>query len=121
MSERPAPKVPAHIRPYVDALGLEKAVELFLTFGGSGIYLSKRPQERGDLGAVLSVSQILALTREIGTGYISLPMPKQFLMRHFHHQGLSANKIARKLHTTAATVYRNVASSDARQIDLFEI
>ncbi len=110
--------VPAHVRPFVEVLGREKAIELFMKFGGTGIYLAKKPQERLEIGSILSVPQIMALTQVLGSGYHRLPIPKEYLVKYFTLvKGWSVKRIARELHITDMSVYRN--KRDKRQMDMF--
>jgi hypothetical protein len=121
MTDAAPPKVPSHIRTYVDALGMDKAVELFLAFGGAPLYLGARPQERAHISSVLNPEQIRRLTKVIGRGHLRLPMPRAFIVQYLAYKDYTVNDIARKLHVTDVTVRNLLKGRCKRQIEMFPL
>lgn len=58
-------RVPAHIQPYVTAIGIEKTVRFLLAFGGSYAYLSERPQDRSPVAQEIGRDAAIALAKQI--------------------------------------------------------
>ncbi|MGE6741739.1 hypothetical protein ACQKGC_15810 [Allorhizobium pseudoryzae] len=113
-------RVPAHVQPYVTAIGIEKTVRFLLAFGGSYVYLSERPQDRSPVAKEMGAEATKALAKEIGTGAVSVPTAKPFIASYFKYiEGLTTNEIARRLHTTHVTVRKWLASGESTQLDLF--
>lgn len=98
--------VPAHLEPYVVALGLERAVTFFLAFGGSPAYVAKRPERRSAMRDVIGEDGIKALSRLMDGRIARVPMPRKWLARARFAQGRSIYEIARELHTTDKTIRR---------------
>lgn len=82
------PKPPAHIAPYVDALGYELAIELFLTFGGSRVCIADDPTDRNALVNVIGFSGVkqLAEVRHLLPDYV--PIANPWLARCFRARGM---------------------------------
>jgi hypothetical protein len=113
-------RVPAHIQPYVTAIGIEKTVRFLLAFGGSYAYLSERPQDRSPVAQEIGRDAAIALAKQIGAGPISVPTGKPFIACHLKYiEGLSTNEIARRLHATHVTVRKWLSNGESRQLDLF--
>ena len=76
-------QVPAHLTPFVRALGLEVAVQVFLEFGGAPLYLAETPNHSSALVAAIGRENVLKLTAEIGVGHFSrVPIDRKFLARY---------------------------------------
>ena len=112
-------KVPAHLQPYVNSLGLEKAVAFLLAFGGSYIYLSENPPDRSPVALQVGAAEAALLARTIGTGSIRVPTGKPFLAAVFRSKRYTVNQIARELHVTDVTVRNWFKDPDSKQMDLF--
>lgn len=113
-------RVPAHLQPYVTAIGIEKAVTFLLSLGGSYIYLSENPQEHSKVVKVIGREATIALAKQVGAGGFMCPVGKPFIAAHLkYNKGLNANEIARELHTTHVTVRKWLKSGETTQLDLF--
>lgn len=113
-------RVPAHIQPYVTAIGIDKTVQFLLAFGGSYAYLSEKPQDRSPVAQQIGRDATVALARHIGAGGFRVPTGKPFIAAHFkYNKGMTINEIARQLHVTDVTVRKWLAEGEARQLDLF--
>ena len=65
-------KVPAHVRPYVDALGLQLAARFLMEFGGSVGYLSVNPRQDAEIARFLGREMTIALARSVGEGRVAV-------------------------------------------------
>lgn len=111
-------KIPAHLQPYIEALGEDLGIEFLLSFGGSYVYLSERPQARSPIVELVGEELAIALARRIDTGGLRVPVGKPFIARHFRAKGWTVNAIARKLHVTDVTVRSWLKQTDGRQLSL---
>lgn len=118
------PPPPAHLEPYVSALGVEKAIELFLTFGGTFLYIPRDPKGRSELVTVLGIEAAQALADLNARTSLPrrLPIGKKWIAQVLKSQGLPEAKIATRLHVSNVTVtnmLRGDRRRDADQLDLF--
>lgn len=122
------PRPPAHVQPYVDALGATTAVEFFLHFGGAELYIPKDPKGGSDLVQKLGMPAARALSALAERTVLPqrVPIPKQWLAQYLKHTaGLSHAEIARRLHWTDVSVRRALAvlgaepPPDPAQMSLF--
>ncbi len=95
---------PAHVAPYVEALGETKAVEFLMEFGGGVAYLSGNPQPGSDLCNLIGRDGVVALASQIGDGPLRIPTAKPYLAAVFEARGKNRQQIARTLHVTDVTV-----------------
>jgi hypothetical protein len=117
-----AEKIPAHIEPYVLALGEEKAIEFFLRFGGAQIYLSENPQATSEPAQLVGVDGVKALARALRAGHIlRVPLAKEWTARRLHAQGWKVQEIARELRATDVTVRKWLKAREDRQLTLFDM
>ena len=113
-------RVPAHLQPYVTAIGIEQAVAFLLAFGGSFIYLSENPQDQSKVVNVIGRGATIALAKQVGAGGFMCPTGKPFIAAHLkYNKGLNTNEIARELHTTHVTVRKWLKTGESTQLDLF--
>jgi hypothetical protein len=113
-------RVPAHVQPYVTAIGIEGAYKFLRAFGGSYVYLSENPQERSSVIKVMGASDTIALARQVGSGNFCIPTAKPFIAAYLKYmKGLSNNEICRELLATPTTVRKWLSTSESRQLDLF--
>lgn len=115
----PAP--PAHVAEYVDVLGVDLAVELFLTLGGSEVYFPAAPQGRGKLEAVVGAELAATLADLSPSLTRRIPIPKQWIAQVLSGKGLPVAEIARRLHVSDVTVRRHLTDRrgrDDRQLPL---
>jgi len=120
-ARKPPPKPPAHVAPYIDALGIDKAAEFLLSFGGAPIYLSDSPGARSQVAAAIGAEGVRALKERLGESTIQrVPTADKWLARYFEWQGLKVNEIARRLRTSNVTVRKYLRDGDdARQLRMF--
>ena len=99
-------RVPANLRPYVDALGLDLACTFFLSFGGAPVYLAENPTESSAVSAVIGKENVIRLAKAMGgAGHLSrVPVDKRFLARYMAGNGWTVLAIARRLLTSDVTI-----------------
>lgn len=98
-------RVTAQAQPYVDALGLDIAVEFLLAFGGTEVYLSTRPHERSQVADRFGADAAIRLAQRIGSGPCRVHTAKPFLAAYFRYKkSYNVVQIARVLHVTDVTV-----------------
>jgi hypothetical protein len=98
------PRPPAHVEPYVTALGVPLAIEFLHRYGGAPAYLAENPQARNQLLPVIGEAGIAALYRKFGNRIERVPTSKVWIAQVWHAQGRSVLDIARSLHTTDKTI-----------------
>lgn len=106
------PRPPAHVAPYVEALGADVAVAFFLAFGGAELFIPRNPKARNPVAAKFGhdVAQALSDLAERVMLPPRVPIPKVWIAQHLSiTKGLSQAEIARTLHTTDSTVRRYLA------------
>lgn len=107
------PRPPAHIEPYVNALGPELAVRFFLEFGGADLYIPADPKGQGMVTKAIGLEGARALSAIRDRLQARVPTAKPWLARYMAEvEGLSKAEIARKLHTTNVSVARWLDGSD---------
>lgn len=97
---------PAHLSPYVEALGVDGAIALFLALGGSQIYLPRRSSNRTVAAQTIGADNVERLAAALGYGYIKVPLARQWIAKALRAQGKSDNEIARLVRADVATVRR---------------
>lgn len=110
--------VPAHIAPYVKAIGVDRAVALFLALGGSQIYLPRRSSSRTIAAQTIGADQVARLAAELGHGYYKVPIARQWVAEVLRDQGKSDNEIARIVRADVATVRRWLGPKPPEQLSL---
>ena len=112
-------KVPANLAPYVKALGPAGALDFFLSFGGSQIYLPKTHSSRSKAAKEIGADTVARLAEALGDGYIKVPLARQWIAARLRAKGESDNEIARIVRADVATVRRWLGSkSAAEQLNL---
>lgn len=99
-------KTPAHLHAYVDALGVDGALELFLAMGGSQLYLPKRSGEGSMAATAIGADNVNVLAAALGHGYIKIPLARQWIALVMRARGKTDNEIARTVRADVATVRR---------------
>ena len=113
-------QVPANLRPYVEALGVEDAMRLFLSLGGSEVYLPNRSTRRSMAARTIGADQVDKLAAELGAGYIKVPLARQWIAATMQARGESLAEIARTVRVDVATVRKWLGPSERQQqMDLF--
>lgn len=101
------PRPPAHIEPYVTALGAELAVRFFLAFGGAEFYVAKDPKGKALAVEVIGIEGLRALAAVADRLPARVPTAKPWIAKYLLTvDGLSRTDICRKLHATMPTVAR---------------
>lgn len=100
------PRPPAHVQPYVDALGPERALAFLLHFGGADLYIPARPTGRSELVEVIGLDGAQALFAVRDRLQYRVPTAKPWIAQMLKEKGLSKADIARKMHATVPTVTR---------------
>lgn len=96
---------PAHVEPFVTALGVDRAVEFLLAFGGAPIYVAGvRFTQANRLVPVIGEDGVAALNREFGSRIDRVPVAKVWIARVWASRDVPVLEIARRLHTTDKTV-----------------
>ena len=122
------PRPPAHVQPYVDALGAATAVEFFLHFGGAELYIARDPKGGSALAEVLGMPAARALSALAERTILPrrVPIPKTWLAQYLKIiAGLPHAEIARRLHWSDVSVRRAISlllieeQPDTRQPSLF--
>ena len=113
---------PAEVAPYVRAVGVDQAVEVVLAFGGAPLYFARNASSRSTVAKIVGTKGVEALERELGAGTLRVPLVKAWVARHLKDaHGMSAQAIARKLHTTDVTVRSYLKGASAPgQLNLFD-
>lgn len=120
------PRPPAHVEPYVTALGAERAVAFFLAYGGADFYVAQDPKGHSAAVEVIGLDGLQALAAIRDRLPARVPLAKPWLVRYLAvTEGLSKAAIARKLHISVPSVTRALANAgkraweDPRQHKLF--
>lgn len=114
------PPAPAHVAPYVEALGPARAVEFLLRYGGAEMYVAATPSERGRVAREMGWDTAEALSQVADRLPRRVPTAKRWVARCLSAQGLRVAEIARRLHVSDVTVRKYLASErdDPRQFPL---
>lgn len=113
--------IPPPARPYVEALGLDRAVDFLLEFGGATFGLPAEPKGGSEFARFLGLDATHRLIRQLRArtdhGYVRVPTVKPFLANYFAGKGLTQGQIARRLHVTDYAV-RGWLKSPSHQLSL---
>jgi hypothetical protein len=102
---RPMPNPTAQVAPYVEALGLELAVEFLLQFGGAELHFAADPRGTGAVEKLVGADKAKALAESRNQALQKrVPLAKRWLARMLHWQGHSTAQIARTLRATDVSV-----------------
>jgi hypothetical protein len=97
-------KVPANIEPFVRVLGVDKAVEFLLAFGGAELYLAKTPSGRSELARLVGRDKAGELAEAAEFLPRRVPLAKRWIALTLKKQGLPHAQIARKMRVSDVTV-----------------
>lgn len=100
----PPPRPPAHVAPYVEALGHDLAVEFLLRFGGGELPIPEAPTLRGRLVAALGPEAAARLAAVRDRLPRRVPVASPWLARALAAQGLPVAEIARHVRASDVTV-----------------
>ena len=97
-------RTPAHVAPYVEALGEDRAIAFLLAFGGAPAYLANRPSEMNKIVPVIGDDGLAALVAEFRHRIDRVPVAKPWIAQVWADRGMTVIEIARRLHVTDKTV-----------------
>lgn len=109
---KPSIRPPAHVEPYVNILGEERAVAFFLAFGGAELHFAQTPARWGHIAAAVGDAGAAALAVAGSRLPKRVPTAKPYLARVLFAWGtyggakMSKAAIARLLHVSDETVRR---------------
>jgi hypothetical protein len=69
------PRVPAQVEPYVEALGLDLAVQFILHFGGAELYIRRTLDMTSELATLVGPDGVAALARRAHRKRITAGLP----------------------------------------------
>ena len=107
------PPPPKAAQRFVDAIGVEAAIDLMLSFGGSEIFLPSKPTNRNALERAIGLRNIEKLVASSVEMKTRVPLANKWLAKCLYAQGLSKAAIARKLRITDVRVRRYLSGSNA--------
>lgn len=120
------PRHPAHLDPYIEVLGHELAISFLIMFGGSPIYFPNDPAGKSAAEQLIGPERLRALGARMPENRVEIPIPKPWLIRALHAEGLSVGQICRALKTSSTNVKRILreagdlkAPPDPDQLSLF--
>lgn len=120
------PRHPAHLDPYIEVLGPRMAVSFLVMFGGSSLYFPDDPRGRGAAEQLIGADKLRALGSRMPSNRAEIPMPRSWLIRALHAEGLSIGQICRALKTSSTNVKKTLRKageakppSDPDQLSLF--
>lgn len=97
--------VPERLAPFVDAIGIDRTVNLILAFGGTERYFpTRQPRSDTPLVRTIGARAALALGREFMGAKVRVPLATRFVARYLRGKGQSVNAIARRLRRSDVTV-----------------
>jgi hypothetical protein len=109
---------PAHLEPFVTALGEDDAIRFFLSFGGAELYIPADPKGNSELAREMGIDVARRLSALAQERYVPrvIPIGKPWIAQVWRRKGLPIAQIARKLHASQRAVTRWLAdaSDDAR-------
>lgn len=109
------PQPPAHVRPYVDALGVDRAVAFLLRHGGGPAALSARPGAGSSVAETIGAEGVAALRAVYGERIDDVPLAGAWIAAVLQGRGVAVVEIARRLRTTDATVRRWLRAARAAE------
>lgn len=96
--------VPAQLRVFVDAIGVDRTVKLLLTFGGAPLYIGPKASAKSRVAREMGMDVARALSAVYDKLPSRIPTQKPWLAKVQFSKGLPVLEIARKLHVTDKTV-----------------
>lgn len=117
------PVPPAHLAVFVNALGVERAIEFLLNFGGAELYVPREFKGNSRIVTVIGHDGALSIARVRDRLPARIPTGKPWIAKVWHSKGLSKAEIARRLHVSDVSVRRMLSDeppSDPRQPSLFD-
>lgn len=115
-------QTPANLEPFVDVLGVDGAIEFFLTFGGAELYLPQNPKGASEVTALIGIEKTRALAERAVAMKARVPTAKRWIAQVLYSKDLPVAKIARTIHMSDVTVrsyIRDQRDEKPQQLDLF--
>ncbi|GIT85427.1 helix-turn-helix domain-containing protein [Roseobacter sp. OBYS 0001] len=114
---------PANVKPYVDILGEDLAVEFLLNFGGAELYMPTNPGGGSRVAKFVGLEKARALAEASTSLKARVPTPRRWIAQALRSKGLPVAEIARRLHVSDVTVRKYIADvrsdpGDPRQLPL---
>jgi hypothetical protein len=98
------PRPPAHVAPYVEALGPEGAVTFLLEFGGAELSLPAVPKRRSPVARLLGIEAALRLSAVAHRLPRRVPTARPWIAAVLRARGEPVAEIARRLHASDVAV-----------------
>ena len=99
---------PATVRPYVEALGVETAIDFLMEFGGGELYFSETPNGRGMVERAVGVEKARLLASLLPGLKVRVPLANRWVARCLHVRGASVADIAQRMRKSDITVRKYV-------------
>ncbi len=114
------PDTPDNIARFVDVLGVDLTVQLFLAVGGTKIYLPYRSSAGTPAARAIGPEPVQRLAKAFGHGWAKVPLARRWIAMQLRAQGKSTEEIARTIRADAETVRRwDTTGGTSDQLDLF--
>ncbi len=104
MTNRPDPRPPAHVEPFVRVLGVDEAIRFLLLFGGAETYLTRSPKGRSAIAREFGLETAALIAEAAEHLPRRMPLAKEWIAEVMSSRGLPDSEIARTLHVTDVTV-----------------
>ena len=111
-------EAPEHVAQYVEIIGADAAVTLFLMLGGSQVYLSRKSGDNSLIAQTIGAAAADQLAAGLGYGYIKIPLARQWIAETLRDKGRSHNEIARVVRADVATVRKWLGPRPPEQFSL---
>lgn len=110
-------KIDAHILPIIEVLGLDRAANFLVLFGGKYVYIgSKALQDNNPIASIFGKEDTLKLferLRDISSvNSFKVPIGKRFLARYWRSLGVKPLEIRQRLKLTDVSVRHLLQSDD---------
>jgi hypothetical protein len=108
--------LPQSLRPIINAIGEQKALELVSALGGTVVYVPRSPRGNTLLVRAIGLQAAKRLGREFGGGHLELPLAGKAVAVWLKGKGLSNAEIARIQRCSTRTVANRVQTAATRQL-----
>ncbi|MEL7113999.1 MAG: helix-turn-helix domain-containing protein [Pseudomonadota bacterium] len=99
-------RVPAQAEAYVEALGLDMAIEFMIEFGGTVVILGENPRRDNAVARRFGIEAARALAKVSDRLQARVPKQDRWVARILKARGMTRVEIARTLRVTDETVRR---------------
>lgn len=114
-TEKPNYPLPtAQVQPYVDALGIETAIEFLINFGGAELSISKNPIQSSMLAQAIGLENAKKLHAYSHMMQARVPLATCWLAQCIYAQGRTQAAIARRLRVSDVTIRQYVKKTNSR-------